>query len=216
MVEGLTKRQKEALDFVAAYTERHGYPPTVRELASALGISGPKGAKQFLDALASKGYIRREPENARAIRIVGEGAGQGAPPGIPVVGRVAAGRPITAVEDLEGYVSLYGAAGARGSGGLFFLKVKGDSMIGAHIAPGDLVLVRPQEIAETGDIVVALIDGEATVKRYKKDAGSVTLFPENAAMEPIVFVGEAAALLTVVGKVVGVVRDLEGGLVVPE
>ena len=212
MVEGLTKRQKEALDFVAAYTGRHGYPPTVRELATALGISGPKGAKQFLDALASKGYIQREPENARAIRVVEQQAA-GRPPGIPVVGRVAAGRPVTAVEDLEGYVSL---SGARGANGLFFLKVRGDSMIGAHIAPGDLVLVRPQETAENGDIVVALIDGEATVKRYKKDADGVTLFPENPAMEPIVFVGEAAQFLSLVGKVVGVVRDLEGGLVRPE
>jgi repressor LexA len=214
MVEGLTKRQKEALDFVAAYTERHGYPPTVRELASALGISGPKGAKQFLDALAAKGYIRREPENARAIRVV---EGQAAKPsGIPVVGRVAAGRPVTAVEDLEGYFSLSGAAGARGGSDLFFLKVRGDSMIGAHIAPGDLVLVRPQETARNGDIVVAMIDGEATVKRYREDADTVTLFPENPAMEPIVFVGEAAEFLSIVGKVVGVVRDLEGGLVVPE
>jgi repressor LexA len=212
MVEGLTKRQKEALDFVAAYTERHGYPPTVRELAAALGVSGPKGAKQFLDALAAKGYIRREPENARAIRIV-EGGPEQRPSGIPVVGRVAAGRPVTAVEDLEGYVSL---SGARGKNGLFFLKVRGDSMIGAHIAPGDLVLVRPQQTAENGDIVVALIDNEATVKRYRKDAGGVTLFPENPAMEPIVFVGEAADLLTLVGKVVGVVRDLEGALVTPE
>jgi repressor LexA len=214
MVEGLTRRQKEALDFVAAYTERHGYPPTVRELASALGISGPKGAKQFLDALAAKGYIQREPENARAIRVV-EGAA-GRPPGIPVVGRVAAGRPVTAVEDLEGYFSLSNAAGARGRSDLFFLKIRGDSMIGAHIAPGDLVLVRPQQTAENGDIVVAMIDGEATVKRYREDADSVTLFPENPAMEPIVFVGEAAALLSVVGKVIGVVRDLEGGLVMPE
>jgi repressor LexA len=215
MVEGLTKRQKEALDFVAAYTGRHGYPPTVRELAAALGISGPKGAKQFLDALASKGYIQREPENARAIRVVEQQAAK-SPPGIPVVGRVAAGRPITAVEDLEGYFSLSGASGARGRSDLFFLKVRGDSMIGAHIAPGDLVLVRPQETAENGDIVVALIDGEATVKRYRRDADGVTLFPENPAMEPIVFVGEAAAFLAVVGKVVGVVRDLEGGLVMPE
>ncbi len=215
MVEGLTKRQKEALDFVAAYTERHGYPPTVRELASALGISGPKGAKQFLDALSAKGYIRREPENARAIRVVEHGAA-GRSPGIPVIGRVAAGRPVTAVEDLEGYFSLSNAAGARDRKDLFFLKVRGDSMIGAHIAPGDLVLVRPQQTAENGDIVVALIDDEATVKRYKKDADGVTLFPENPAMEPIVFVGEAAALLAVIGKVVGVVRDLEGGLVRPE
>lgn len=212
MVEGLTKRQKEALDFVTAYTGRHGYPPTVRELAAALGISGPKGAKQFLDALTAKGYIRREPENARAIRVV-EQEGGGRPAGIPVVGRVAAGRPVTAVEDIEGYVSF---SGARGTGDLFFLKVRGDSMIGAHIAPGDLVLVRPQQTAENGDIVVALIDNEATVKRYRRDADGVTLFPENPAMEPIVFVGEAAEFLTVVGKVVGVVRDLEGGLVMPE
>jgi repressor LexA len=215
MVEGLTKRQKEALDFVAAYTGRHGYPPTVRELASALGISGPKGAKQFLDALASKGYIQREPENARAIRVV-EGRAATRPAGIPVVGRVAAGRPVTAVEELEGYVSIANAAGPRGRSDLFFLKVRGDSMIGAHIAPGDLVLVRPQQTAENGDIVVALIDDEATVKRYKRDAEGVTLFPENPAMEPIVFVGEAAALLAVIGKVIGVVRDLEGGLVTPE
>ena len=137
------------------------------------------------------------------------------PPGIPVVGRVAAGSPVTAVEDLEGYVSLSG--GARGKNDLFFLKVRGDSMIGAHIAPGDLVLVRPQQTAENGDIVVALIDDEATVKRYKKDADGVTLFPENPrhGADRLRRVRRPRSL-PIVGKVVGVVRDLEGGLVVPE
>ena len=215
MVEGLTNRQREALDFIVAHVEKQGYPPTVRELASAMGISGPKGAKQFLDALAAKGYIERAQENARAIKVVAGGAA-GRSPGIPVVGRVAAGTPITAVENLDGYLSLGDLWGRRNEGGLFLLTVKGDSMIGAHIADGDMVLVRPQATAESGDIVVALVDGEATVKRYKKDADGVTLFPENPAMEPIVFIGEAASILSVVGKVVAVLRDLEGGLVVPE
>jgi repressor LexA len=215
MTEGLTKRQREALDFIVAHVQKEGYPPTVRELASAMGISGPKGAKQFLDALAAKGYIERAQENARAIRVVGQAAA-GRPAGIPVVGRVAAGAPITAVENIEGYLSLGDLAGRKNEGGLFLLKVKGTSMIGAHIADGDMVLVRPQEVAESGDIVVALVDGEATVKRYRKDADGVTLFPENPAMEPIVFVGEAASILSIIGKVVGVLRDIEGGLVVPE
>ncbi len=215
MVQGLTERQKEALEFIAAYIERHGYPPTVRELAAAMRISGPKGAKRFMDALAAKGYIERAQDNARAIRVVAAEPDARRPLGIPVVGHVAAGSPITAVESLEGYLSL-GALTSGTEGGLFLLKVSGDSMIGAHIAPGDMVLVRPQAAAENGDIVVALIDGEATVKRYKKDADGVTLFPENPTVEPIVFVGEAASLLSIVGKVVGVVRDLEGGLVMPE
>ncbi|MBN1882636.1 MAG: transcriptional repressor LexA [Deltaproteobacteria bacterium] len=224
MVERLTDRQQEALDFIRAYTEDRGYPPTMRELADGLGLSGPKGAKEYMDILERKGYIRREPESSRALTIIDGGRGEGdAGPGlfsrlegIPVVGRVAAGMPITAVENIEGYFTLAG----RRTDDLFMLRVSGDSMIEAHIAPGDMVLVNPLSRVENGDIVVALLDGEATVKRYKTshrpgpEGSGVVLYPENRTMQPI-FV-DGGMDFSIVGKVVGVVRDMEGDLVMPE
>ena len=220
----LTDRQQEALDFIRAYIEERGYPPTMRELADGLGLSGPKGAKEYMDILERKGYIRREPESSRALTILDGGlddrdAGPGVfsrLEGIPVVGRVAAGMPITAVENIEGYFTLAG----RRDDDLFMLRVSGDSMIDAHIAPGDMVLVNPLSRVENGDIVVALLDGEATVKRYKTshrpgpEGSGVVLYPENHTMQPI-FV-DGGMDFSIIGKVVGVVRDMEGDLVMPE
>jgi len=224
MVERLTDRQKEALDFIREYIEDRGYPPTMRELADGLGLSGPKGAKEYMDILERKGYIRREPESSRALTIIDGGlddrdAGPGVfsrLEGIPVVGRVAAGMPITAVENIEGYFTLTG----RREDDLFMLRVSGESMIEAHIAPGDMVLVNPLSRVENGDIVVALLDGEATVKRYKTgyrpgpEGSGVVLYPENQTMQPI-FV-DGGMDFSIIGKVVGVVRDMEGDLVMPE
>ena len=220
MTEELTERQKEALRIIRAHVRDKGYPPTVRELARAMRISGPKGAKKFMDILERKGQIERAHPSPRAVRLVSEGALLGAGHDIPVVGRVAAGAPITAIENLEGYLSLGETRG--GKGGLFLLRINGDSMIGAHIAPGDMVLVRPQSTADSGDIVVALIDGEATVKRYKLGDDGVFLVPENPTMEPIAIkVMDGAddgggTDFSIIGKVIGVLRDIEGGLVMPE
>jgi repressor LexA len=211
MTEELTERQKEALRIIRAHIRDKGYPPTVRELARAMRISGPKGAKKFLDILERKGHIERVHQSSRAVRLISEGVPRGAGHDIPVVGRVAAGAPITAIENLEGYLSL---GEIRDDGdGLFLLRITGESMIGAHIASGDMVLVRPQPVADSGDIVVALIDGEATVKRYKIGQGGVSLVPENPNMEPILINGTDFSIL---GKVIGVLRDIEGGLVTPE
>jgi len=228
----LTERQSEALDIIQNFINKKGYPPTVRELAKAMGISGPKGAKEYMDILERKGYIERAHQISRALKIVDfkprdknnlpenpEIEGKITPPqwlrGIPVVGRVAAGEPIAAIENIEGYFSP-----DNRKDDLFMLKVKGESMIDAHITSGDMVLVRPQHNAESGDIVVALLNGEATVKRYKMGTGrgpegmGAMLFPENRSMAPIVIEGEDD--FSIVGKVVGVVRDMEGNLVVPE
>ena len=225
MVERLTDRQKEALVFIQEYIEDRGYPPTMRELADGLGLSGPKGAKEYMDILERKGYIRREPESSRALTVIEGGReDHDAGPeelfsrleGIPVVGRVAAGMPITAVENIEGYFTLAG----RRDDDLFMLRVSGESMIEAHIAPGDMLLVNPLSRVENGDIVVALLDGEATVKRYKTshrpgpEGSGVVLYPENHAMQPI-FV-DGGMDFSIIGKVVGVVRDMEGDLVMPE
>ncbi len=223
----LTDRQREALDIIRAFIDKEGYPPTVRELADTMGISGPKGAKEYMDILERKGYIERVHQSPRALKIVDlkpKDAGTGIegatrPPrwirDIPVIGRVAAGEPIAAVENIEGYFSP-----DNRKDDLFMLRVRGESMIDVHIAPGDMVLVRPQQHAESGDIVVALLNGEATVKRYKMGSGrgpegsGAMLFPENRGMKPIVVEGEDD--FSIVGKVVGVVRDMEGDLVVPE
>ncbi|MBN1573527.1 MAG: transcriptional repressor LexA [Deltaproteobacteria bacterium] len=228
----LTDRQREALDIIRTFIDKEGYPPTVRELADTMGISGPKGAKEYMDILERKGYIERVHQSPRALKIVdlkpgdtgaaSEGVeieGATRPPlwlrDIPVIGRVAAGEPITAVENIEGYFSP-----DNRKDDLFMLRVRGESMIDVHIAPGDMVLVRPQQHAESGDIVVALLNGEATVKRYKMGSGrgpegaGAMLFPENRDMKPIVVEGEDD--FSIVGKVVGVVRDMEGDLVVPE
>lgn len=224
--ERLTNRQREALTIIRAFIEKKGYPPTVRELADTMGISGPKGAKEYMDILERKGYIERVHQSPRALKVVdlqdeegGEIEGATEPPrwlhGIPVVGRVAAGEPITAIENIEGYFS---PDNRRDD--LFMLRVTGNSMIDVHIAPGDMVLVRPQQYADSGDIVVALLNGEATVKRYKMGSGrgpegaGAMLFPENRNIKPIVVEGEDD--FSIVGKVVGVVRDMEGDLVVPE
>jgi repressor LexA len=209
MTEELTRRQREALDIITAHIEKRGYPPTVRELAEMLGISGPKGAKKFLDILEKKGYIERRPESSRAVRVIAGGTAGG----IPVVGRVAAGTPITAIENLEGYLSVKGLRDGR-DGERFLLRVTGESMIGAHIAPGDMVLVKSQGSAENGDIVVAMLNDEATIKRYRSGPGGVSLVPEHPEMSPIAIDGGDSFFI--VGKVVGVIRDLEGGLVIPE
>jgi repressor LexA len=225
--ERLTDRQREALDIIRDFIEEEGYPPTVRELADTMGISGPKGAKEYMDILERKGYIERVHQSPRALKIIdldpgdesAEIEGATRPPrwlhSIPVIGRVAAGEPITAVENIEGYFSP-----DNRKDDLFMLRVRGESMIDVHIAHGDMVLVRPQRHADSGDIVVALLNGEATVKRYKMGSGrgpegaGAMLFPENRDMKPIVVEGEDD--FSIVGKVVGVVRDMEGNLVVPE
>jgi len=204
MLEPLTPRQQKVLDFLISHIHSMGYPPTVREIGAHLGISGPKGAKKFLDILERKGYIRRLSRSSRAIEVlhippVQEGFM------VPVVGRIRAGSPILAVENLEGEVPVDPSL-AKGKD-LFFLKVEGDSMIDAHIQEGDYALIRSQPTAENGDIVAALIREEATLKKFYRQRDRVILKPANPRMKPIIITPENPA--TILGKLIAVFRRYE-------
>ena len=196
----LTKRQQEIFDFIKRYAAEHGYPPTVRDIGKAIGLTSSSTVHAHLANLEKLGLIRRDPTKPRALEMLGEAARKIAgPSGLPVVGRVAAGAPILAEENIEDYVEVPPIAG--GEEGEYVLRVSGESMKAAGILDGDYVIVHRQETAANGEIVVALVGEEATVKRYFREADHIRLQPENASMEPI-RTREAAVL----GKVVGVCR----------
>lgn len=197
----LTPRRRKVLDFIRGYIKKHGYPPSIREIASHLDVSGTLGVVKHLNALEREGYIRRVRGSSRGLSLTGSNSGLS----IPIVGTVRAGEPHPPIEEIEGYFTLDGPYLLKG--GTFLLRVKGDSMINAHIIEGDLALVRPQPTAENRDIVVALVDGEATIKRFFRERDRIRLQPENNNMEPI-SVGQGEAEAMIVGKVVGIFRDL--------
>ena len=206
MKNELTVRQKEVFNFLEDYLRRKGFPPTLREIASHFGLRGPKGPQKTLTILERKGYLRRIPGGSRAIEILNF------PPfhsnkiiSIPIVGRVRAGEPILAIENIEGYINFDRSFVA--SEDIFLLRVHGDSMIESHIQDGDFALVKPQPNAENGEIVVALIDDEATIKKIFKKRDFIRLEPANPNMEPIV-VKKGEKRVTVVGKVVGIFRKI--------
>ncbi|MGI6513501.1 MAG: transcriptional repressor LexA [Syntrophomonadaceae bacterium] len=183
----LTARQQEIFDYLQTHIKKHGYPPSVREIGQALGLSSSSTVHAHLTQLEDKGWIRRDPTKPRAIEILADDNEEKLEPEVitlPIVGKVAAGVPITAIENIDGYVSV--SADFLGKGNHFLLRVSGDSMIEAGILDGDLVIVRAQEVAENGDIVVALLDDEATVKRFYRRTDHVELLPENPSMEPII------------------------------
>ncbi len=200
-MEEITARQKMVLDFIADHLERHGYPPTLREIGGHLGVSGTLGVMKHLDALERKGYIRKTAGSSRGIMITGPGTVVS----VPIVGTVRAGALQPAIEEIEGYFSI--DRSRLPAEDAFFLRVKGDSMINAAILEGDLALVRPQSTAQNRDIVVAMIDGEATLKRFYRGRGHIRLQPENPNMEPII-VRPGDGELTIIGKVVGIYRPL--------
>jgi repressor LexA len=201
MVElSLTKRQQEIFDFVKRYVSEHGYPPTVRDIGKAIGLTSSSTVHAHLANLEKLGLLRRDPTKPRAIEVLKDKAREVvAPAGLPVVGQVAAGQPVLADENIEEYVPVPGIAG--GDDGEFVLRVKGDSMKDAGILEGDFVIVRRQETAGDGDIVVALVGEEATVKRFFRENDHVRLQPENEAMEPI-----RTRDAQVLGRVVGLCR----------
>jgi repressor LexA len=201
MVEmNLTKRQQEIFDFVKQYVSEHGYPPTVRDIGKAIGLTSSSTVHAHLANLEKLGLLRRDPTKPRAIEVLKDKARQVVtPPGLPVVGQVAAGQPVLADENIEEYVPVPGIAG--GDDGEFVLRVKGDSMKDAGILEGDFVIVRRQETARDGDIVVALVGEEATVKRFFREDDHVRLQPENETMEPI-----RTREAQVLGRVVGLCR----------
>ncbi len=201
MVElNLTKRQREIFDFVKRHGEEHGYPPTVRDIGKAIGLTSSSTVHAHLANLEKLGVLRRDPTKPRAIEVLVDKAKAAVvPSGLPVVGQVAAGQPVLAEENIEEYVPVPQIAG--GDEGEFVLRVKGDSMVGAGIFEGDYVVVRPQETATDGEIVVALVEDEATVKRFFKEEDHVRLQPENDTLDPI-----RSRDVQLLGRVVGVCR----------
>lgn len=198
----LTAKQKEVLEYIAELVRTRGYPPTLDELGKRFGIRSTNGVRAHLRALERKGYIRRRARTSRGIELtipIAPFASTDHVIEVPMVGRVAAGLPLLAVENIEGTLIL--DKGLVKGEGCFALRVKGESMVEDGILDGDYVLVRPQASAENGDVVVALLGDEATVKRFYREKHRVRLQPANSRMEPI-FVKEARIL----GRVVALVR----------
>ncbi|NLJ61088.1 MAG: transcriptional repressor LexA [Firmicutes bacterium] len=201
--KAISRRQQQILDYIKQETETQGYPPSVREIGRAVGLKSTSTVHGHLSQLEKKGYIRRDSSKPRAIEVL-PAAGvlpRSASVAVPLVGRVTAGLPVLAVENIEDYFPLPKDFGEPGT--LFMLRVSGDSMIEAGILDGDYVIVRQQENAENGEIVVALIDDEATIKRFFKEKDKIRLQPENSFMDPIIV--DNASIL---GKVTGVVRRI--------
>jgi repressor LexA len=200
MVElSLTKRQQEIFDFIKRYSTRHGYPPTVRDIGKAIGLTSSSTVHAHLANLEKLGLLRRDPTKPRAMEILDKAKKAVMPSGLPLVGRVAAGQPILAEENIEEHLDVPAVAG--GDEGDYVLRVAGDSMKNAGILEGDYVVVHAQETARDGEIVVALMGEEATVKRFFKESDHVRLQPENEALEPIL-----TRDVRVLGRVVGVFR----------
>jgi repressor LexA len=202
----LTKRQQEIFDFIKKYSARYGYPPTVRDIGKAVGLASSSTVHAHLANLEKVGLLRRDPSKPRAIELLDRAVDAAKSvvtgnTGLPLVGQVAAGEPILAEQNIEDYVQVPGIAG--GDQGQFVLAVRGDSMIDAGILDGDFVVVRNQDTAEDGEIVVALVGEEATVKRFFREADHVRLQPENPTMEPI-----RTRDVNIVGRVVGVFRKV--------
>jgi len=204
-VEGLSVRQRRILMVIQASVQDRGYPPTVREICEQVGLSSPSSVAHQLRTLESRGFIRRDANRPRALEVLLPGADDSGPSQadsfvrVPLVGRIAAGTPITAEEHLEDTFVL--PEQLIGGGELFMLEVQGDSMIEAAICEGDLVVVRQQPTAENGDIVAALLGDEATVKVFRRVPGQIWLLPQNRLYAPID--GNDA---TILGKVVAVLR----------
>ena len=202
----LTKKQQKFLSFLTKYIRENGYPPTIREIVYHFKLASTNSVKKYLDILERKGYIKRIPNSPRAIEVCVEMPENHAKL-IPVAGRVRAGAPHLAVEDITGHLAI-DASVARWDD-TFFLKVEGDSMIDAHIQDGDFVLVKSQQTAENGDIVVAIINDEATVKRFYRRGNRIYLEPANSTMKPIIIRENQAHEMMIVGKVVTVLRQIK-------
>jgi len=203
-----TERQARILEVIRDFTEQRGYPPSVREIGERVGLSSSSTVQSHLKSLEKRGLVHRDPTKPRALITRGAASSANFPAAripdagvLPIVGKVAAGVPITAAENHEGEFVLP-AEFAR-KDGTFMLRVQGESMIDAAILDGDLIVVSPQPDAANGEIVVAMVDGEATVKRFFRESGRIRLQPENAGMAPIY-----ASDVTVLGKVSAVFRKL--------
>lgn len=202
-MQKLSKRQQMIVDFIKSEVDVKGYPPSVREIAKAVGLASSSTVHGHLERIEKKGYIRRDPTKPRAIEIVDidEHIEKDTARYAPIIGKVTAGSPITAIENIEEYTPIPSSI-ASTSDNVFVLNVEGDSMINAGILDGDKVIVKQQNTAENGEIVVAMTEeDEATVKRFYKEKNHIRLQPENDALEPIIL-----DQVTILGKVIGVYR----------
>ena len=201
MTEQLTERQNKILDYIRYVTKVRNYPPSVREIGEAVGLSSSSTVHNHLNQLERRGLIKRDPSKSRTVQLVADAEiaeQRRNAVSVPIVGNVAAGSPILAEQNIEDHILL---SSDLAKDGYFLLRVRGDSMINAGILNDDIVLVRPQHEASNGSIVVALVDGDATVKRFEKADGHVKLIAENPAYEPIV-----TNNVSLVGQVRGVIR----------
>jgi repressor LexA len=217
MKKQLTDRQEEILSFIEKFLESNGYPPTLREIGKKFEISSTFGVKRHLDALVKKGFVKIEGFASRGITLLHQNGDQESAKDIsfrservsieiPIVGRVAAGVPMLATENIEGNIVI-DSSYLRNSDDCFGLKVKGDSMINAGIFEGDILIVRQSKQANNGEIVVALLDDEATVKRYENKNDRIRLLPENSTYQPIEV--NQSKEFSIIGKVAGVIRWLK-------
>ena len=205
----LTKRQQEIFDFIRKYSAKYGYPPTVRDIGKAVGLASSSTVHAHLANLEKIGLLRRDPSKPRAIELFDRAVGSAVesvrgivrPQSLPLLGAVAAGEPVVAEENVEDYVSVPELAG--GGDGQYLLRVRGESMKDAGILEGDYVVVRSQDTARDGDIVVALLADEATIKRFFRERDHIRLQPENETMEPI-----RSEDVKVIGRVVGLLRSI--------
>ena len=203
----LTRRQQEIFDFIRRYSAKYGYPPTVRDIGKAVGLASSSTVHAHLANLEKIGLLRRDPSKPRAIELLERGVGSAVDSvrgivraeGLPLLGSVAAGQPILAEENIEEYVPVPSLAG--GEEGDYLLRIRGESMKEAGILEGDYVVVHPQDTAADGDVIVALLGEEATVKRFFRESDHIRLQPENDAMEPI-----RSKEVKVLGRVVGLLR----------
>jgi repressor LexA len=205
MTRGLTDKQERILNFIVEYVEDKGYPPSIREIGTAFEISSLRGVTVHLDALERKGYIKRA-NTSRSITVIGR-TGATSPKRnvtfLPLVGTIAAGMPITATENIESMVPVPQEMVSTVQGA-FVLRVKGDSMVDAHITDGDFVVIKPQQTAQNGDLVAAMLEDEATVKTFEQSGSSTRLLPANPNYEPIDFSREGSR---VIGRVIGLIRN---------
>jgi len=197
----LTNKEKEIYEYLTEAIRRDGYSPSVRDIQNALGIKSTSTVHAYLSRLEKKGYIQKEQGKSRTLRVESLSSEPQKTVKIPILGRVAAGSPILAVENHEGYIDFPTMNRAQAYGEMFGLRIQGESMIDAGIMNGDIVVVKKENYAQNGDIVVALVDDEATVKRFYKENGRFRLQPENKTMQPI-YVNEVYIL----GKVIAVIR----------
>jgi repressor LexA len=202
-MQALTTRQEQVFEFIKNYIESNGSPPTLREISAQIGTAGTVTAISHVDALEKKGYLRRRVGSSRGIILAQKPS---TTVSLPIIGKIRAGMLQPAIEDITGYLSV--DCNLTKGDGCYFLRVEGDSMINKGILPGDNVLIRPQQVANNGEIVAVMVDGDATLKQFFREQDRILLQPANPDYEPIVIL-PGQGEVTIVGKMIGLFRSVE-------